>query len=89
MEYPFQQETQDEKLIRTFETDVQDLELVWHQDPKDRLVEIVEPGGWGFQLENELPNKLEKGQKYFIPKLVWHRVIKGESKMVVSIEEFD
>ena len=89
MEYPFQQETQNEKLIRTFETDVQDLELVWHQDNKDRLVEIIEPGGWSFQLENELLNKLEKGQKYFIPKLVWHRVTKGESKMVVSIEEFD
>jgi hypothetical protein len=89
MEYPFQQETIDEKLIRTFDTDVQDLELVWHQDHKDRLVEIIEPGGWSFQAENELPNKLEKGQKYFIPKLVWHRVIKGESKMVVSIEEFD
>lgn len=89
MEFPFQQQTQDNKLIRTFTTDVEDLDLVWHQDNKDRLVEIIEPGGWSFQMENELPNKLERGQKFFIPKLVWHRVIKGESEMVVSIEEFD
>ena len=89
MEFPFQQETQDGKLIRTFTLDVEDLDLVWHQDNKDRLVEIIESGGWSFQMENELPNKLEKGQKYFIPKLAWHRVIKGDSEMVVSIEEFE
>ena len=39
-------------------------------------------------MENELPNKLENTKQLFIPKLAWHRVIKGEGELVVEIEEF-
>jgi hypothetical protein len=89
MSLPFHEHTIDNKIIRTFPVDVDELELVWHQDNKDRLVQILEPGGWSYQQENELPSKLEKGQRIFIPKLVWHRVLMGEEPMVVSIEEFE
>ena len=40
-------------------------------------------------MENELPNKLEDAKQIFIPKLAWHRVLKGVSNLVVEIEEFD
>jgi hypothetical protein len=89
MSLPFHEHTIDNKIVRTFPVDVDELELVWHQDNKDRLVEILESGGWSYQQENELPSKLEKGQRIFIPKLVWHRVLMGEEPMVVSIEEFE
>jgi hypothetical protein len=52
------------------------------------VVTIIESGGWKFQMEDELPNKLSIDDKITIPKLSWHRVIKGDGKLVVEIEEF-
>jgi len=86
--YPFEQLTKDNKLIRTFSPEVDSDELVWHQDLRDRVVTIIESGGWQFQREDELPIKLMNEQVLFIPKQSWHRVLKGMSKLVVEIEEF-
>jgi len=88
MEFPFEQEIKNGKIIRTFLTNVDSEELKWHQDLKDRKVKILESGGWYFQIENALPNKLVDGQILEIPKFVWHRVIKGNSTLIVEIEEF-
>lgn len=88
MEYPFEQIEKEGKLIRTFSPDVDSEELKWHQDLKDRKVTIIESGGWSFQMDEGLPNKLSNAEQIVIPKLVWHRVIKGNSKLIVEIEEF-
>jgi hypothetical protein len=88
MEFPFEQIEKEGKLIRTFTPDVDDDELKWHQDLKDRKVTVLEDGGWSFQMENFLPEKLQIATKIEIPKLLWHRVIKGEGNLVVEIEEF-
>jgi hypothetical protein len=40
-------------------------------------------------MENSLPTKMINGQEIFIPKFVWHRVIKGEGSLKISILEFD
>jgi hypothetical protein len=40
-------------------------------------------------MENELPNKLQNAKQIFIPKFAWHRVLKGQGKLVVEIEELD
>ena len=56
MELPFSQYIKEDKLVRVFTEDVETDELKWHQDLKDRVVEIVEDGNWMFQLENELTN---------------------------------
>ena len=87
MDFPFDQEILNGKIIRTFLPDVDSEELKWHQDLKDRKVTIIESGGWKFQMENELPINLIDAKQLFIPKFVWHRVIKGESKLVIEIEE--
>lgn len=87
MDYPFEQKIIGNKIERTFSPDVESEELKWHQDQKDRKVTIIEDGGWLFQLEDDLPNKLHVAQQIHIPKLVWHRVIKGNGKLVVEIEE--
>jgi hypothetical protein len=89
MEYPFEQIEKEGKLIRTFSPDVDSEELKWHQDLKDRKVNIIENGNWQFQMDDELPIKLIEGSQIFIPKFVWHRVIKGDSQLIVEIEEID
>ena len=89
MDLPFEQIEKEGKLIRTFSTDVDSEELMWHQDLKDRKVTVIEGNGWLFQMENELPIKLEDAKQIFIPKLAWHRVLKGNDRLIVEIEEFD
>jgi hypothetical protein len=88
MNLPFEQHIKEGKIVRTFTPDVSAEELKWHQDLKDRKVTIVEDGGWSFQFENQLPVKLCDAKELSISKLVWHRVIKGEGKLIVEIEEF-
>jgi hypothetical protein len=84
---PYQQIIENGKILRTFLPDVEDEELKWHQDLKDRKVKIIEGGNWQFQIDNSMPNKLLNGQELWIPKFVWHRVLKGDSPLVVEIEE--
>ena len=86
-EFPFSEELIDNKLIRTFDPDVADEELVWHRDLEDREITVIKSGGWGYQLDNQLPLPLEEGQELFIPKMLWHRVIKGNEKLVVQIKK--
>ena len=86
-EFPFSEELIDNKLIRIFDPDVADEELVWHRDLEDRKIIVIESGGWGYQLDNQLPLPLEEGQELFIPKMLWHRVIKGNEKLVVQIKK--
>jgi hypothetical protein len=39
-------------------------------------------------MDDSLPSKLQIAEQIFIPKFVWHRVIKGHSDLIVEIEEF-
>ena len=86
---PYLQTIENGKILRTFSPDVEDEELKWHQDLKDRKVTIIESGGWQFQMDDNLPNKLQDAEQIFIPKFAWHRVIKGTSDLVVEIQEYD
>ena len=69
--------------VREFNNDVDTHELEWHIDKEDRIVEVVENNNWEVQLDNEL-HKLLK-DKLFIPKETYHRVIKGDGKLIVKI----
>ena len=88
MTFPFEQEIINGKIRRTFSPDVESEELKWHQDLKDRKVTIIESGNWEFQMDNSMPNKIQNNEQFFIPKFVWHRVIKGTGDLIVEIEEF-
>ena len=85
--FPFNEEVVDNKIVRTFDPGVVDEELVWHRDLEDRKITIIKSGGWGYQLDNQLPLPLEEGQEIYIPKMLWHRVIKGNEKLVVQIKK--
>jgi hypothetical protein len=52
-------------------------------DDEDRLIEPLGPNNWQFQMENELPVPLNK--PIFIKRHQWHRLIKGDGSLMVSI----
>ena len=75
-------------VIRIFSEDVNDEELVWHRDKEDRIIHVLEGTGWMLQLDNEEPVELEKGKgSYSIPKMVYHRIIKGEGSLTLEIQK--
>ena len=85
---PYSQYIKEGKMVRVFTPNVDSDELKWHQDLKDRKVLVVESGGWQFQMDNHMPQKLNTDDELSIPKYTWHRVIKGEGNLIVEIEEF-
>jgi hypothetical protein len=52
----------------------------WYQDLRDRVVTVVEDGGWEFQMENFEPNKLYAEQKIEIQKICLAQSCKSERK---------
>jgi quercetin dioxygenase-like cupin family protein len=80
-------EITDKYIIREFNENIDPIELMWHRDLKSRTITILEGNGWYFQQDNELPLELKEGVSIFIPKLEWHRVIKGNSPLKIKIEE--
>ena len=87
MSLPFEQYIKEDKMVRVFTPEVPADELKWHQDLRDRIVTVVESGGWKFQKENELPIKLIDNMQFKIQKFDWHRVIKGTGNLIVEIKE--
>ena len=74
-------------VLRTFKEDISKDELVWHYDQKDRYMTVILGSNWMFQFDNEFPFKLNEGDKIFIPKNTYHRIIKGNSNLKIKIEE--
>ena len=72
-------------VIREFSSEVDPMELVWHQDGEDRTIEILEGEGWQLQRDNELPLELKTGDSIFIPMGQIHRVIKGNTNLKIQI----
>ena len=89
MEFPFTQDTFDGKIMRTFSSDVDENELKWHYDLKDRKIQVVKGDNWEIQMDNKLPEKLTPLKEFYIPKGVYHRVKKGDGDLVVIITEID
>jgi hypothetical protein len=73
----------DSEIIREFDENIDPVELMWHRDNEDRLVSPVNKTDWKFQIENELPKEI-KGE-IFIPRGIWHRIIKGTGSVKVKI----
>lgn len=85
MEFPFNEYMEDGFKVREFDSNLDNSELVWHRDRTDRVVEVIENNGWLFQMDNDLPVKLEG--KFYIPKNTYHRVIKGDGKLIIKIKD--
>ena len=76
-------EVTDEYIIREFGDDIDPIELMWHRDDEDRVVEIIGETDWMLQLDNSLPSSIEG--RIFITKHEWHRVIKGDGNLRLKI----
>lgn len=77
----------DDGNTRTFSADVDSDELIWHRDKRDREIAIVSGTGWKLQMDDRLPVELFVGKVYDIPKMEYHRVIKGTGDLVIKIWE--
>ena len=80
--HPYKEEGQ----VRTFSKDVKEHSLVWHRDREDRIVEVIEGTGWRFQFDNDIPQAME-GKTFFIPKGTYHRIIKGETDLIINVKK--
>jgi quercetin dioxygenase-like cupin family protein len=74
-------------ILRTFSPKVMGEELVWHRDKKDRVVEVVDGQGWFFQMDNQIPHEIKKGDIFEIKKETFHRIIKGITPLKIKIKE--
>jgi hypothetical protein len=70
-------------IIREFGDDIDPIELMWHRDDEDRIIEILEETDWSIQLDNQLPSSLN--ERIFIKRHQWHRVVKGTGTLKLKI----
>ena len=75
----------DGSFIRTFDESVDESQLVWHRDEKDRKISVISDTGWQIQFDDEMPISINRVTE--IPKMVYHRLIKGDGALVIEIEE--
>ena len=85
--FPFTDDIVNEWFERTFDEDVAEEEMVWHRDKRDRVITVLQGEGGQFQLDNQMPVEIEEGDVIEIPKYSYHRLIKGNSKLILQIEE--
>jgi hypothetical protein len=84
---PYSQIEEYDYIIREFSGDVNESELVWHRDKQSRKVTVIQGEGWKIQMDNSLPQELEKGNSYYIPQMEYHRLIKGKGNLLIQIKE--
>ena len=85
---PFKEEQVSKStFIRTFYHNVDSGELTWHRDREDRIIESIKVTDWKIQLDNHLP--IDIIGKVFIPKGVYHRLIKGTGDLMIRLQKID
>ena len=72
---------------RVFDEQVDDGELIWHKDRKDRVIYVIESNGWNIQYDNQLPIDLVNVNTYYVKKENYHRVHKGKGNLVIEIQQ--
>ncbi len=72
-------------MIRGFSSSVYQEDLVWHRDAEYRTITVVEGRGWRFQRDNQLPQILNEGDTVTVKAGEYHRLIKGDTDLVVTI----
>lgn len=78
-------EVGDNYVIREFDENIDPIELMWHRDNEDRVVEVLNTTDWKFQYDNQLPIQLKENVSLKIARHDWHRVIKGTGNLTLKI----
>jgi len=85
---PFEEEKiKDNIFIRTFSTDVDEMDLIWHTDKENRFIKVLEGNGWQFQYDEELPFEMTDGLGFPVMKGQIHRVIKGLGPLKIELHK--
>ena len=88
MDFPFEEEQINENtFIRTFSADVDEMELIWHEDKENRVIKVLEGNGWKFQFDEELPIEMTDGLNISIFEGRIHRIIKGEGPLKIKLQK--
>ena len=74
-------------MIRLFPSSTKEVNLKWHRDRQDRIVEVIHSNGWLFQRDDSVPALLSSGDILEIAANEWHRIIKGQGDLAVKIVE--
>lgn len=83
---PYKEEILSEnRVIRTFNNDVEEGELTWHRDREDRLIFALNENDWLFQEDNCLPMPIKVNEPIIIESGVYHRIIKGSGDLDLDI----
>jgi len=77
----------DVKKYRLFKGDIDERELLWHQDERDREIFVLGGKDWKVQLDDELPIDLIEGKQIEIKNHKFHRVLKGNGNLIIRIIE--
>jgi hypothetical protein len=86
---PFKENIIDDYNIRTFSYNLDETELKWHFDEEDRIVVCEHETDWQIQIDNKLPEKIQKNKKYFIPEGEYHRILKGKGDLIVKVKKLN
>ena len=73
--------------VRKFSPNESSEDYVWHRDCEDRSITVLDGCGWMFQFDNELPFFINKDDEFFVPKMVYHRIIPGTTSLRIKIDE--
>lgn len=87
--FPFVEELKDDFHVRTFSSDINEMELKWHFDEQDRIVICEHETNWLFQRDNELPTKIDRNTPIFIPEGEYHRIIRGTGDLTVKVKKIN
>lgn len=82
---PFKEMRVGDLYVREFSDQTDPDEFKWHRDREDRIVEPLHETDWLFQFDDQLPIPI---YPLYIPAGVWHRIIPGTGKLLVSVEKF-
>lgn len=74
------------RILRKFDHTAEDHLFKWHRDPEKRIIKAINENDWKFQLDNEIPQKIEINKEIVIEKGVYHRLIKGTNNLSIEIE---
>ena len=86
MKFPFKEKQINKQLfLREFSANVDEMDLIWHEDREDRIVHVLEGNNWKFQFDEQLPFEMLDGIDIIIPKGIIHRIIKGDGPLKIKV----
>ena len=86
MKFPFKEKQISKQLfLREFSANVDEMDLIWHEDREDRIVHVLEGNKWKFQFDEQLPFEMLDGIDIIIPKGIIHRIIKGDGPLKIKV----